>query len=189
MAKFSRAMVFYGTGEPLQLCSYRLPRLAEGELLVRITCCTLCGSDIHTYEGRRATPCPSVLGNEITGRVAQLPRGSAVCDQEGTPLEIGDRVTWTVAASCGSCFFCVDGLPQKCERLFKYGRQQISDRRPLSGGLAEFRHLSRGTAVFRVRAELSDVVACPANCATAPVGTPLPRLACVWIAAHSTADC
>jgi len=162
-------MEFHGTGRPLELRRYPLPHLADGEVLVRITCCTLCGSDIHTYEGRRSTPCPTVLGHEILGRVAELPAGSVVCDHEGTPLEIGDRITWSVAASCGSCFFCQDGLPQKCERLFKYGHERISDRHPLSGGLADYCHLAAGTAIFRVPSELSDVVACPANCATATV--------------------
>ena len=167
MAGTSRAMMFHETGRPLEPCRFPLPRLADGEVLVRITCCTLCGSDVHTYQGRRSTPRPTVLGHEIMGCVAELPSGSAVCDHEGRPLEIGDRVTWSVAAACGSCFFCDEGLPQKCERLFKYGHQRISDRHPLSGGLADYCHLARGTAVFRVPAELSDAVACPANCATA----------------------
>jgi alcohol dehydrogenase len=74
-----------------------------------------------------------------------------------------------VAASCGSCFFCLDGLPQKCERLFKYGHERTSDRHPLSGGLADYCHLVAGTAIFRVPPDLPDVVACPANCATATV--------------------
>ncbi|MFH1921709.1 MAG: zinc-binding dehydrogenase [Planctomycetota bacterium] len=167
MAETSRAMVFHEAGRPLELCRYPLPRLADGEVLVRITCCTLCGSDVHTYEGRRSTPCPTVLGHEILGRVAGLPSGSRVCDDEGTPLKIGDRITWSVAAGCGSCFFCRDGLPQKCERLFKYGHERTGDRRPLSGGLADYCHLAPGTAVFRLPPALVDAVACPANCATA----------------------
>jgi alcohol dehydrogenase len=85
------------------------------------------------------------------------------------PIEVGDRITWSVAASCGSCFFCQDGLPQKCERLFKYGHEKISGRHPLSGGLADYCHLAAGTAIFRVPSELPDAVACPANCATATV--------------------
>jgi len=160
-------MVFQQAGQPLELRHCTLPQLDDGEVLVRVTCCTLCGSDIHTYEGRRSTPCPTVLGHEIIGRVEELPSGSVVRDFDGNPLKIGDRITWSVAASCGNCFFCDDGLPQKCERLFKYGHERITDRHALSGGLAEHCHLDRGTAIFRVPAELPDAVACPANCATA----------------------
>jgi len=173
MDETSRVMEYHGTGRPLELRRRPLPRLADGEVLVRITCCTLCGSDIHTYEGRRATPCPTVLGHEILGRVAALPAGGPVRDYEGTPLEIGDRITWSVAASCGGCFFCRDGLPQKCERLFKYGHERISDRHPLSGGLADYCHLAAGTAICRVPSGLPDVVACPANCATATIAAAL----------------
>ena len=169
MAETSRAMVFHEAGRPLELREFPLPRLAEGEVLVRVTCCTLCGSDVHTLEGRRSTPRPTVLGHEIIGQVAELPAGPEVCDQQGTPLGVGDRITWSVAASCGNCFFCNDGLPQKCERLFKYGHERISERHPLSGGLAEHCHLAAGTAIFRLPAALSDAVACPANCATATV--------------------
>jgi alcohol dehydrogenase len=53
--------------------------------------------------------------------------------------------------------------------LFKYGHEKISDRHPLSGGLADYCHLAAGTAICRVPSELSDAVACPANCATATV--------------------
>jgi len=169
MAGTSRAMVFHEAGRPLELREFPLPRLAEGEVLVRVTCCTLCGSDVHTFEGRRSTPLPTVLGHEIIGQVAQLPPGPEVCSHQGDPLRIGDRITWSVAASCGECFFCNDGLPQKCRRLFKYGHERISERHPLSGGLADHCHLAAGTAIFRLPSDLSDAVACPANCATATV--------------------
>ena len=169
MTETSRAMVFHATGRPLELRTFPLPRLKEGEVLVRTTCCTLCGSDVHTFEGRRSTPLPTILGHEIIGRVAELPPGGEVCDHDGDPLSVGDRVTWSVAASCGGCFFCNDGLPQKCERLFKYGHERIVDRHPLSGGLADHCHLAPGTAIIRLPSTLSEAVACPANCATATV--------------------
>jgi len=167
MAETALAMVFHEPGRALEPRRFALPRLGEGEVLVRVSCCTLCGSDVHSYEGRRSTPSPTVLGHEILGRVAELGPGPAVCDDAGAPLSVGDRITWSVAARCGDCFFCAAGLPQKCERLFKYGHERIADRHPLSGGLAEYCHLAAGTAIFRVPPELPDAVACPANCATA----------------------
>jgi putative phosphonate catabolism associated alcohol dehydrogenase len=142
-------------------------------VLVRITCCTVCGSDMHTYEGRRSTPCPTVLGHEILGCVAELPPGPPVCDDRGLPLKTGDRVTWSVAAGCGQCFFCLHGLPQKCKQLFKYGHEAITERNAFSGGLADYCHLVRGTAILRVPSELPDTVACPANCATATTAAAL----------------
>ncbi len=169
MARHTRAAVFHGPGRPLELREVPLPDLAPGEVLVKIECCTLCGSDLHSFGGRRETPLPTILGHEIMGHVAELPQGGNVLDARGEPVAEGDRVTWSVAAHCGDCFFCRHGLPQKCERLFKYGHERIDGSHPLSGGLAEHCHLSRGTSIFKLNDSLPREVACPANCATATV--------------------
>jgi putative phosphonate catabolism associated alcohol dehydrogenase len=154
-------------GKPLELQRFTCPALASGETLVRITCCTLCGSDLHTYLGNRIGPMPSVLGHEAIGTIAAFGPGDPPCDGNGDTLTIGDRISWAVVASCGECFFCRHALPQKCERLFKYGHESCAGAHPLSGGMAEFCHLARGTAIFRVPAEIPDAVASSANCATA----------------------
>jgi alcohol dehydrogenase len=165
----ARAAVFHGPGEPLELREFPLPNLQEGEALVEITCSTICGSDLHTIRGDRPTAGPTVLGHEMIGHIVELPAsGSTPTDVAGNRLAKNDRVTWSVAASCGSCFFCRHALPQKCEKLFKYGHETI-ERSALSGGLAEFCHLTSGTAIVKVPETLSDHVACPANCATATV--------------------
>jgi len=99
----------------------------------------------------------------------ELPAGgSTLTDVRGNRLAKNDRVTWSVAAACGSCFFCLNALPQKCEKLFKYGHETTA-RSALSGGLAEYCHLTSGTAIVKVPDTLPDHVACPANCATATV--------------------
>lgn len=172
MSDHSLAAVFTGQGKPLEIRPFALPELQAGEVLVRVTCCTVCGSDLHTYEGRRATPIPTILGHEILGEVAGLP-AEPVCDLAGRPLTEGDRVTWSIAASCGDCFYCGHQLPAKCEQLFKYGHEAIDPIHPLSGGLAEYCHLAPGTAIVRVPEVLPDQVACPANCATATVAAAL----------------
>jgi alcohol dehydrogenase len=169
----SNAMIFEGPGRPLSARQFLRPTLGAGEMLVEVTCTTLCGSDLHTYSGRRGTPCPTILGHEIVGRVAELRPGDPPVDLHGRPLAVGDRVTWSVAASCGGCFYCQRGLPQKCERLFKYGHEKLDERHPLSGGLAEHCHLARGTSILKVPDDLADEVVCPANCATATVAAAL----------------
>jgi alcohol dehydrogenase len=84
-------------------------------------------------------------------------------------VNVGDRVTWAVVVGCGSCFFCAEDLPQKCERPFKYGHQRLATDRPLGGGLAEVILLVPGTFWLRVPEDVPDVVVAPANCATATV--------------------
>jgi len=165
--------VFTGSSEPLELREFPLPRLGDREMLVRVECCTLCGSDLHTFQGRRHGPCPTVLGHEILGRVAEAPKGGELRDFNGRPLAVGDRVTWSLVASCGGCFYCSHDLPQKCTQQFKYGHELLTDEHPLSGGLAEHCHLAPGTAVFRIPDDLPDELLCPVNCATATVAAAL----------------
>jgi putative phosphonate catabolism associated alcohol dehydrogenase len=164
-----RALVFAGPEVPLRLEEFESRSPRGREVLVRVRCCTLCGSDLHTWTGRRSTPLPTILGHEILGQIADLGPEAPSADLSGRPLRVGDRITWTVAASCGACFFCEHDLPQKCEHLFKYGHEAIVPDHPLSGGLAEFCLLAPGTGIVRLPDDLPDLIACPASCATATV--------------------
>ncbi len=167
--KDTTAVVFNSPGQPLEFRRFPVPELTPGEALVQITACTLCGSDLHSYQGHRSIPTPTVLGHEIIGKIVALGPGEPICDFNGSPLPIDTRVTWSIAASCGDCFYCRDAIPQKCEYLFKYGHEILSPEHPLSGGTADYCHLAAGTAIFPLPEELPDLVACPANCATATV--------------------
>jgi len=168
-----RASVFVAPGQPLELRSFPRPTLAPGETLVEVVCCTLCGSDLHTYLGARRGPAPSVLGHEAVGRIVAFGPGPAPRDAHGGALSIGDRISWSVAASCGACYFCRNELPQKCTGLFKYGHESCCGNHPLSGGLAEFCHLLPGTPILRAPEAIPDVVASFANCATATAAAAL----------------
>jgi putative phosphonate catabolism associated alcohol dehydrogenase len=172
-----RASVFTAPGRPLELRSFPRPALARGETLVEVICSTLCGSDLHTYLGKRSGPTPSILGHEAVGQIVEFGPGEHPlqrCGERcGEPLSIGDRITWSIAASCGDCFFCQNDLPQKCVRLFKYGHESCYGEHPLSGGMAEFCHLAAGTTILRVPEQLPDVVASSANCATATAAAAL----------------
>jgi alcohol dehydrogenase len=162
-----RAVVFTGAGDPLGLVRFPTPEPRGAELLVGVCCCTLCRSDLRTHAGRRAAPTPTVLGHETVGRIEAFGPGAPRQDAGGVPLSVGSRVSWAVAAGCGSCFFCAEDLPQKCERPYKYGHERLTPERPLGGGLADCVLLVPGTAVFGVPDAVPDPVAAPASCATA----------------------
>ena len=68
----SLAAVFSGTAGSVCLQTIRTPVPQPGEMLVRVEGCTLCGSDLHSIEGRRSVPVPTVLGHEIVGRIQQI---------------------------------------------------------------------------------------------------------------------
>jgi putative phosphonate catabolism associated alcohol dehydrogenase len=162
-----RAAIFDRSGSPFRFESFPRPELTAGEVLVRISTCTICASDLHTFAGRRPAPIPTVLGHEPVGIIEQI-KGE-VFDVAGKPIQIGDRVVWSVAASCNKCFFCTSGLPQKCVSLRKYGHESVVLGVGPFGGLATHCHLVPGTAIVRVPASIPDRVAAPAGCATATV--------------------
>jgi alcohol dehydrogenase len=164
----SLAAVFHGAGKPLTLERFAIPPLSAGETLVRIRCATICGSDLHSRFGRRATPAPCVLGHEMAGEISAM-GSDGVCDYRGARLSTGDRVTWSMVWSCGECFYCNHGLRQKCELLMKFGHETIAPGRALTGAMAESCVLPAGTSIFRIPDSLPDEVACQASCATATV--------------------
>lgn len=163
----TRAILFHAAGRPLELVEFPLAEPDGSAVRVRVTCCTLCRSDLHTHSGRRTEPSPAVLGHEIVGRIEAFGPAAPRQDANGTPVEIGTRVTWAVAVGCGECFFCHADLPQKCSRPYKYGHRQADPARPDGGGLADRITLVPNTVWYRVPDELPDVVAAQANCATA----------------------
>ncbi|MBC3192450.1 zinc-binding dehydrogenase [Pseudonocardia sp. C8] len=164
-----------GVGAPFRIVSTPLPeRPGPGEVLVAVDLATVCGSDLHTTRGRRPSPAPGVLGHEQVGRVVavgEVPDGPRHGD--GSPVRAGDRIVWSVAASCGTCRRCRRGIPQKCTGLVKYGHQPLDEAHPLTGGFASHCVLAPGTATAVVPDAVPDGVAAPASCATATVAAVL----------------
>jgi alcohol dehydrogenase len=88
----------------------------------------------------------------------------------GRALKEGDRVTWTIFASCGNCYFCkIKALPMKCVKLFKYGHESCAAAPHLNGGYAEYCYIIPGTFVFRIPDSVSDEEITPANCGLATI--------------------
>jgi putative phosphonate catabolism associated alcohol dehydrogenase len=153
--------VFQGPGRPFELREVPLPELATGELLVAISLATICGSDLHTCNGRRPEPTPTVLGHEAVGRVVALGPGR-------DPALLGRRVTWSLVDTCGCCRPCRDwGLPQKCDQLFKYGHAPMTSGSGLNGCYASHLVIRAGTTVIALPDSVDDATAAPANCALA----------------------
>lgn len=168
------AAVFHGPGQPHEMREISIPdKLREGELLVKLDCATICGSDLHTFTGKRSEPLPLVLGHEGVGRIERVGQDifSGVRPRHYSwKLREGDRVTFSVADSCGVCPECsLHKLPQKCISLMKYGHTKVSDGTGLNGTYATHILLRRGTHVVPLPTGLTSRVASPANCALATV--------------------
>ena len=153
--------LFEGAGKPFQFESKAFQsELKPGEAVVKILLSTICGSDIHTIEGKRKEDTPCVLGHEAVGEIV------AINSRPG--FAVGDRVTWTVADSCGQCPPCTDyGLPEKCHKLFRYGHASIKKGSGLNGCYATHIHIRQGTHLVKVPDSVSHAAAAPANCALA----------------------
>ncbi|MFM7057082.1 MAG: zinc-binding dehydrogenase [Planctomycetota bacterium] len=169
MSSVSLAAVYHGTPGAISLQTIATPQPANSEILVTVEACTLCGSDLHSFEGRRAVPVPTVLGHEIVGRIVEFGPQAPRADLSGQPLAEGDRVVWAVVASCGRCSNCRRDLPQKCEHAVKYGHEAFRPGYELLGGLADHCLLTPGTAIVKAPETVSLNTISPASCATSTI--------------------
>jgi 2-desacetyl-2-hydroxyethyl bacteriochlorophyllide A dehydrogenase len=109
-----RALTFQGV-ETVRHESVPDPRIEDPrDVLVRVECAGLCGSDLHVYHGRETgLDRGTVMGHELVGEIVE--RGAEV-----RGLSAGERVVSPFTTSCGACFFCRRGLTARCAegRLF-----------------------------------------------------------------------
>ncbi len=92
--------------------------IGPGQVLVRIGMGGICGSDLHYFRhggfGAVRIKEPMVLGHEVAGTVAAVATGV-------TSVTIGDRVAVNPSRPCGSCPYCLEGLPNHCIDMRFYG--------------------------------------------------------------------
>src|ERR1700737_1385804 len=93
-----------------ELTELPTPKPSADEVLIRVSACGICGSDVHGYDGSsgRRVP-PIVMGHEAAGAVAS--GGSGVTD-----FKEGDRVTFYSIVYCGECGNCLRGEVNLCDR-------------------------------------------------------------------------
>jgi L-iditol 2-dehydrogenase len=107
-----RAAVYRGVDD-VRVETIPVPEIGDGELLVKIHTCGICGTDlkkIHT--GSHSAP--RVFGHEMAGTVAAI--GSGV-----TRYAVGDRVMAYHHIPCGHCYYCRKQTFAQCEVYKKVG--------------------------------------------------------------------
>jgi propanol-preferring alcohol dehydrogenase len=139
---------------PLQLVHPETPSPRPNELLLKISACGVCHTEIDEIEGR--TPpafFPIILGHQVVGRVEQLGEGA-------TKFKIGERVgvAW-IFSSCGKCKYCLDGNENLCPEFKATGRDA-------NGGYAEYMTVHEDFA-FPIPERFTDSEAAPLLCAGA----------------------
>lgn len=112
-----RAAVLRDYDKGLQVETIRTPRPKAGEVLIKVTACGLCHSDLHVIGGAIAFPLPAVLGHEVAGTIVELGPGT-----EHTGLEVGQQVAGGFLMPCGQCRHCAAGHDELCEPFFELNR-------------------------------------------------------------------
>jgi propanol-preferring alcohol dehydrogenase len=139
---------------PLELADVPVPVPQDGEILVKVSVCGVCHTELDEIEGR--TPpgrFPMILGHQIVGLVAEKGKDAGA-------FRVGDRVgiAWIYRA-CGSCAFCREGNENLCADFQATGRDA-------DGGYAEYTTVPADFA-FPIPEVFSDGEAAPLLCAGA----------------------
>jgi propanol-preferring alcohol dehydrogenase len=148
----SRTMSLDKGRNPLKLVDLPVPEPGKNGILVRVTACGVCHTELDEIEGRtRPSRLPIIPGHEVVGRVERL-------GNHANKFKIGDRVGvgW-IHSSCGKCSFCRTGNENLCERFVATGRDA-------NGGYAEYMTVPEDFA-YRIPRTFSDSEAAPLLCA------------------------
>lgn len=155
-----KAMVLTGPSRfaenpaPLVFAKMPEPAPGEGEILIAVSACGVCHTELDEIEGRTPPPAfPVILGHQVVGKVASLGPGAG-------RFRIGDRVGvgW-IHWACGVCDACRAGNENVCPRFRATGRDA-------NGGYAEFMTVPEAF-VYDIPAIFSDAEAAPLLCAGA----------------------
>jgi propanol-preferring alcohol dehydrogenase len=136
----------------LELAEIETPSPADGEILIEVSTCGICRTDLHTIEGEIETPVlPIIPGHQAVGRVIETGRGV-------TKIKLGERVgvPWLHYA-CGKCAYCLDGLENLCDEPCFTGLH-------VNGGYAEFM-TAHVDFVYPLPDSFDDVHSSPLLCA------------------------
>jgi L-iditol 2-dehydrogenase len=140
-----KAAVYRGAGR-LVAEEWPTPSIGEGEVLLRLKGCGLCGSDIAKITDP-ATKVPAIFGHEVVGEVVTVGPSVSSC-------ALGDRVVVAHHVPCGHCHYCLRGSESMCAAF------KTSNLDP--GGFAEYVRVPAPNvrhALFRVPAHLGDEAA------------------------------
>jgi alcohol dehydrogenase, propanol-preferring len=148
-----RAMVLDKPKQPLQLRDVPKPKPGRGQLLVRVSTCAVCRTDLHVVDGELPDPkLPLILGHQIVGRVEEI-------GGESDPqFKLGDRVgiPW-LGWTDGECAYCRSGRENLCDNARFTGYT-------IDGGYAEFA-VADSRFCFHLPEEYDDVAVAPLLCA------------------------
>ncbi len=102
-----KAAFFLGPGK-IEVREVDRPQVAEGEVLIRVAACAICGTDVRIFQhGHTHVVPPQITGHEIAGEIVEVGKGV-------TGYQVGDKVAVITVISCGRCSYCRRGWQNLC---------------------------------------------------------------------------
>jgi len=138
--------------KPLKVMDLPRPIPGQNQILVKISTCGVCHTELDEIEGRVSpSRFPMILGHEIVGRIEGLGQGAK-------KFEEGDRVgiAW-INWACGHCTFCLKGEENLCDKAKWTGKD-------VYGGYAQYTVVSEDFA-YPIPERFTDMKAAPLLCA------------------------
>lgn len=145
---------------PLSFKDLPEPKIDTGEVLIRVTACGVCHTELDEIEGRIMPRLPIVLGHQVVGNILESDNLLLDTQEQAPALQIGQRVgvAW-IASACGACPHCLSGNENLCAEFKATGRD-------MDGGYAEYMKV-RADFVHPIPESFSDSEAAPLLCAGA----------------------
>lgn len=114
-----KAAVYLGK-ETIETRELEIPSLKDGEILIKVMACGICGTDVHIFHGSPGATeatVPVVLGHEFSGEVVECAPGTS-------RIKVGDKVTVDPNMYCGNCDYCLNGKKNYCPSMGAVGVNQ-----------------------------------------------------------------
>jgi S-(hydroxymethyl)glutathione dehydrogenase/alcohol dehydrogenase len=172
-----KAAVLSEVGGHLSIEEIPRPHPKAGEVLVKVTACGVCHTDLHVIKGEVKFPTPCVLGHEISGIVEEVA-------PDVTTAKPGDAVVCSFIMPCGTCYYCVRGRDDLCETFFAMNRLNGT----LYDGESRLRRADGSTLAMYSMGGLAEYAVVPiSDVFPAPTNVPLTDaciLGCAMITAY-----
>jgi len=134
------AAVFHGVAEGIKLETVPVPLVKNlNEVLIKVHCCGVCGTDLATLEGKIPVSAPIILGHELGGEVIEVGKDVRL-------LKVGDHVSMDPNLTCGVCYYCRSNRQNLCPNMVALSEQ-------IDGAYAEYL-VAPERAIYKVPNEL-----------------------------------
>jgi len=126
-----KAVVYDGLDRMVKVAEIPDPEPGEGEVVIRVERCGICGTDVHATNGHgKIMQMGQQFGHEYAGEIVAVGKGLE-------RLKLGDRIAALPSVGCNNCEYCASGVTFLCRQ-----------RQSLGQGLAEYCRVSEGSAVL-----------------------------------------